>query len=116
MQASDFLISNGGRLDPTWFEPHDLETGLLPAWLSAATGGEELVEAAVYARAFETLVSLVMSEPAQQRDRDKASAFTDRQLSYWEAQAAYWRGRADALAGNSGPALVGWEGDPVWRN
>lgn len=115
MAAEDFLISNGGRLDPTWFEPHDLNA-LLAAWLDAASGSEQAVEALVYARGFETLVSLVMSEPATQRDRDKASTYSDKQLSYWERQAAYWRGRVDALTGNSGPVLTEWEGDPVWRN
>lgn len=115
MQASDFLISNGGRLDPTWFEPHDLST-LLIAWLAAATGSDQAVEAQVYARGFETAVSLLMSDPASQRDRDKASAFTDRQLAYWQEQAAYWRGRVDALTGRAGPVLVEWEGDPSWRN
>lgn len=115
MAAEDFLIENGGRLDPTWFEPHNLDT-LLAAWLAASTGTDQQVEAAVYARGFETLVSLVMSEPATQRDRDKASTFSDRQLSYWEQQAAYWRGRVDALNDGFGPALVSWEGDPTWQN
>jgi len=113
--ASDFLIQNGGRLDPLWFEPHDLNT-FLTAWLTAASGSDQAVEAQVYARAFETLVSLVMSEPANQRDRDKASTFTDEQLRYWQGQAAYWRGKVDALGGRYGPVHVGWEGDPSWRN
>lgn len=115
MVASDFLIANGGRLDPSWFEPLDLGQ-LLEAWLGKASGGEERVEALVYACGFETLVSLVMAEPASQRDRDKASTFTDEQLRYWQGQAAYWRGKADALAGKVGPALVSWEGEPTWRN
>lgn len=115
MTASDFLIQNGGRLDPTWFEPHDLST-LLTAWLAAASGTDQAVEAQVYARGFETAVSLLMAAPAQQRDRDKSDAFTAEQLAYWRAQAAYWRGKADALGGVSGPALVQWEGDPLWRN
>lgn len=115
MTADQFLIASGGRLDASWFEPHTLNT-LLTAWLTEATGSSQAVEAQVYARAFETVVSLVMSEPATQRDRDKASSFTDKQLAYWQAQAAYWRGKSDALAGLSGPVLVDWEGDPVWRN
>lgn len=116
MTAEDFLISKGGRLDPSWFEPHDLEAALLPAWLTAASGTDQVREAIVYARAFETVVSLVMSEPATQRDRDKSDSYSDRQLAYWQQQAAYWRGRVDALTGNSGPALVQWEGNPAWRN
>lgn len=115
MTANDFLIANGGRLDPSWFEPHTLNT-LLTNWLAQATGSDELVEATVYARAFETAVSLLMAAPASQRDRDKADAFSDRQLAYWQQQVAYWRGRADALAGYNGPVIVGWEGDPTWQN
>ena len=115
MTANDFLISEGGRLDPAWFEPHDLDD-LLAAWLAAASGSDQAVEAQVYARGFETAVSLLMSTPASQRDRNKAVAFTPEQLAYWRAQAAYWRGKADALGGVSGPALVQWEGDPLWRN
>lgn len=115
MEATDFLMVNGGRLNPTWFEPLTLND-LLDAWLADAAGSDELVTATVYARAFETLVSQVMSEPASQRDRDKASAYSDRQLAFWEAQAAYWRGRVDALAGNVGPTLVSWEGDPIWQD
>lgn len=115
MDAAKFLITNGGRLDPSWFEPHTLNI-LLYKWLDDASGSDQVVEATVYARAFETLVSLVMSEPAQQRDRDKASTYTDKQLAYWEQQAAYWRGRVDALTGRAGPALTEWEGERAWRN
>ncbi len=115
MEATDFLISNGGRLDPSWFEPHTLND-LLTAWLAQASGTDELVEATVYSRAFETAVSLLMAQPANQRDRDKSDAFSDRQLAYWQQQAAYWRGRVDALTGGAGPVVVPWEGDPLWRN
>ena len=115
MTATDFLIDNGGRLDPSWFEPHYLPD-LITAWLTAASGTDQAVEATVYARAYETLVDGIMSQPAQQRDRDKSSAFTDAQLRHWQAQAAYWRGKADALNGVGSPALVQWEGEPTWRN
>lgn len=115
MTASDFLISSGGRLDASWFEPHTLNS-LLTAWLADSSGSDQAVEAQVYARAFETVVSLVMSDPANQRDRDKSDAYTDRQLAYWQQQAAYWRGRVDALTGNNGPVVVQWEGDPTWQN
>lgn len=115
MEADDFLISKGGRLDPTWFEPYVL-LDLLPAWIASASGSDQAQEATVYARAFETLVSFVMSEPASQRDRDKSDSYSDTQLRYWQDQASYWRGKADALSGRAGPEIVQWEGDPVWRN
>lgn len=115
MNADDFLISNGGRLDPTWFEPYVL-TDLLTAWLADASGTDQAIEAGVYARGFETLVSFIMSSPASQRDRDKSDSFSDTQLRYWQDQASYWRGKADALGGRVGPALVQWEGEPAWRN
>lgn len=115
MTASDFLITNGGRLDPTWFAPHTL-TDLLTAWLAATSGTDQAVEATVYARAYETLVSLIMAQPTSWRADDVAETRSDTQLAWWQRQAAYWRGRVDALAGDGGPALAQWEGDPVWRN
>ena len=115
MNPEDFLISNGGRLDPGWFEPYVL-TDLIPAWMASASGSDQVVEATVYTRAFETLVGFVMSSPASQRDRDKSDSFSETQLRYWQDQASYWRGQADALLGRAGPELVQWEGEPVWRN
>ena len=115
MTANDFLISNGGRVDPAWFEPHDLTT-LLTAWLSAATGTDQAVEATVYARGFETLVDMVMTRPARMSADDVTEAYSDSQLAHWQRQANSWRGKADALAGDSGPALAQWEGGSAWRN
>ena len=115
MTANDFLITNGGRLDPTWFLPHNLTT-LLTAWLSAATGSDQAVEAQVYARAFETLASMIMSGNASERVGGVATSISSEHFRYWVAQAAYWRGKADALTGDGGPALVEWEGRPLWRN
>jgi len=113
--ASDFLIQNGGRLDPSWFEPHNLNT-LLTAWLTASSGTDEAVEAQVYARAYELLVDGIMLAASSEKVGGITASRSDEQLRYWRDQAAYWRGKADALTGNSGPALVSWEGDPVWRN
>ncbi len=115
MTASDFLIQNGGRLDPSWFEPHDLNT-LLAAWLSAASGSDQAVEAQVYARGFETLVDMVMTRPARVSADDVTEAYSDAQLKHWQQQAAAWRSTADALTGSGRPALTAWEGDSVWRN
>lgn len=115
MTASDFLIQNGGRLDPSWFEPHNLNT-LLTAWLTASSGTDEAVEAQVYARAYELLVDGIMLAASSEKVGGITASRSDEQLRYWRDQAAYWRGKADALTGNSGPALVSWEGDPVWRN
>lgn len=117
MTAADFLIQNGGRLDPSWYAPLVL-TDLLTAWLAGATGSDQQVEAAVYTRGFETVVSLIMSRPTKWAADDVSESFSDEQLRYWQAQAAYWRGKDDALNGSgSGPVLVGWEEDqPLWRN
>lgn len=115
MTASDFLIQNGGRLDPTWFEPHDLST-LLTAWLTAASGSDQAVEAQVYARAYELLVDGLMLSASSERVGGISVSRSDEQLRYWQQQVAYWRGKADALTGNAGPVLVEWEGDPAWRN
>lgn len=115
MTANDFLISGGGRLDPDWFKPYVL-TDLLTTWLASASGTDQVIEATVYTRAFETLVSFVMSSPASQRDRDKSDSFSDTQLRYWQDQAAYWRSKAEGLTGRVGPALVQWEGEPLWHN
>lgn len=115
MTANDFLITNGGRLDPTWFQPHNLTT-LVTAWLGAATGTDQAVEAQVYARAYELLADTVMFASASERVGKVSATRTAEQQRYWAEQAAYWRGKADALTGNGGPALVEWEGDPVWRN
>ena len=120
MIASDFLIATGGRLDPAWYEPLDLEATLLPAWLAAATGSEAAVEASVYARGYETLADAIMMRPASEKADDIAVARSDRQLAHWQQQAAYWRGKAAALTGTDtgGPALTAWNGDeePVWQN
>jgi len=113
--AADFLIQNGGRLDPVWFEPHDLNN-LLTAWLAASSGSDQAVEALVYARAFETLVDAIMITAASERVGSISAARSDEQLRYWQRQAAYWRGKADALTSGTGPAIVQWEGDPLWRN
>lgn len=115
MTASDFLIQNGGRLDPTWFEPHDLST-LLTAWLAAASGTDQAVEAQVYARAYELLVDGIMLSASSEKVGGITASRSDEQLRYWQQQVAYWRGKADALTGNAGPVLVEWEGDPAWRN
>lgn len=115
MTASDFLIQNGGRLDAAWFEPHNLDT-LLTAWLNAATGSDQAVEAVVYARAFETLVNMVMTRPARVSADDVSEAYSDAQLAHWQRQANSWRGKADALTGTTSPILTRWEGAPTWRN
>jgi len=115
MTASDFLITNGGRLDPTWFQPHNLTT-LLTAWLGAATGSDQAVEAQVYARAYELLADSIMFASASERVGKVSASRSAEQLRYWAEQAAYWRGKADALTGNSGPELTQWEGRSLWRN
>jgi len=115
MTASDFLIANGGRLDPTWFAPYTLND-LLTAWLAATSGTDQAVEATVYARAYETLVDAIMMAASSERVGSISASRSDEQLRYWRQQAAYWRGRVDALTGSSGPALVQWEGNPTWQN
>lgn len=108
-----FLLTGGGRLDPAWYEPHDLTT-LLATWISDETApgeDEKLTIARVYRRAFTTAADLIMSSPASQRDRDKSSAYSAEQLAYWRAQAAAYQDEIDDLLGvTSGPVLAGWEG------
>lgn len=115
MTAADFLIANGGRLDPAWYAPLVL-TDLLTAWLAGATGTDQQVEAAVYTRAYEALADQVMFAASSERVGAIAVSRSDEQLRYWARQAAYWRGQLDALSGRSGPVLTEWEGDPIWRN
>lgn len=110
----DFTIEGGGRLDPTWFDPYDL-IELLGTWIARAstTGASDaLVTARVYAAAFTTAADLLMADPANQRDREKSSAYLAEQLKYWRDQAAAYEDEAAGLIGLNGAVLVQWEGDP----
>lgn len=113
IEPSDFLITGGGRLDPSWYEPHDLDA-LLIEWLARAevdSASDALVTARVYRMAFTTAADLLMSEPANQRDRDKSSAFLANQLDYWLSQARAYQAEEDALEGRViGPVLTDWNG------
>ena len=113
MTASDFLIQNGGRLDAAWFEPHNLDT-LLTAWLNAATGSDQAVEAVVRPRS-ETLVNMVMTRPARVSADDVSEAYSDAQLAHWQRQANSWRGKpTPSPAPPAQSSRV--EGAPTWRN
>lgn len=101
MKASDFLIENGGRLDPDWFAPHDAED-LLDAWITVGGTSNE-----VYLHAFQYLCDDIMMNPAMQRDRDKMDSYSGRQLDYWRAQVEHYRW---LVSGNSGVVVVDWMG------
>lgn len=111
LEPASFLIKNGGRLDPAWYEPHDLEE-LLSKWITdAGEGSDDLTRARVYRRAFTTAADLLMAEPASQRDRDKSSTFASEQLSYWRAIADEYAREIDVLTNRGGPVLTKWEDD-----
>lgn len=115
VEPSDFLISGGGRLDPSWYEPHDL-TALLAEWIPrAGSASDEVLTARVYRMAFTTAADLFMAEPANQRDRDKSSAYLPEQVRWWRAQAQEYQDEEDALLGRLGPIITPWEGDKACR-
>lgn len=90
-----------GELDAAWFPAGDLETRLTTFIGRVAGEPVETAKAYVYWQAYESLVADLMSEPAQQRDRDKSDTFTDAQFDYWRGLAASWRARYE-----SGRAVV----------
>lgn len=109
VEAADFLITAGGRLNPAWFDG-DVNT-LLDAWIARATpGSDDLVTARVYYTAFTFLSDQVMSEAAMQRDRDKTTQYSAEQLRYWADQARYYRGIIDGFENVGGPVITSWEG------
>lgn len=114
IEPSDFLITGGGRLDPSWYYPHDLDA-LLIEWLGKAesdSASDALITARVYRMAFTTAADILMSEPANQRDRDKSSAFLANQLDYWLAQARAYKKEEDLIEGRTlGPVLTDWNGE-----
>lgn len=111
MQAKDFLLSNGGRLNPDWFAPDDAET-LVTVWLNNTDVGEsdELRSARVYQKAFTTLVDQLMIEPASQGDRSKRSAYLPEQLAYFKVLADEYGDAIDDLLHGAPNILVQWEG------
>lgn len=109
--AADFTIANGGRLNPDWFLPLIL-ADLLDDWITMSEpGSDELVTAKVYKLAFTTLTDSMMVDPANQRDRDKSSAFLAEQLKYWRQAIVEYEREIDALEGLVfGPIITPWEG------
>lgn len=94
LTPADFIRPQG-ELNPDWFES-DVEATLAAALTEAAGELPEVRRAFAYWRAYETLVADLMSQPAQQRDRDKSDAYTDAQFDYWREQAAAWRARYES--------------------
>lgn len=111
MQAKDFLLANGGRLNPDWFAPDDVET-LVSTWLNGTDPSESdaLRSARVYRLAFTTLVDQLMFEPASQGDRSKRSAYLPEQLKYFKLLADEYGDAIDDLLFGAPSILVEWEG------
>lgn len=111
MSNARYTIAGGGRLEPSWFTPYDLDE-LLSEWVDAVTpGSDEFVEAQVYATGFSVAVDLFMSSPAHQKDRNKTDSFITAQVEYWRDEASAWRSKAFDLAHRgASPFIVPWEG------
>lgn len=109
--SAAFTLDGGGRLNPNWFGGADLEN-LLTTWIEQAEpGGDELVTARVYYRAFTFLSDQAMSDPAMQRDRNKTDQWSAEQLNYWARQAANYAAEVEVLTGVvHGPVFTRWEG------
>lgn len=115
VKPSDFLITGGGRLDPSWYPGYVLDD-LLTSWIDrAGPGSDAVITARVYRMAFTTAADLFMAEPANQRDRDKSSAYLPEQVRWWRAQADRYQDEEDALLGRLGPVITPWEGDETCR-
>ena len=113
--AADFLVSGGGRLNPTWFRGSDVDE-LLTEWIERSEpGADALVTARVYVLAFTFLADQIHAMPSTQRDRNKTASWSAGQLEYWQAQARRYQSEVDAFTGAGGPHLSNWEGDKHGR-
>lgn len=109
MQAKDFLISNGGSLDPDWFNGDAIT--LLQGWVDSVPSSGA-VEACVYARAYEYLSTRRALLPVMQRDRDKTTQWSDALIRVWSDRAVQYASQCRALTGGptAGPVVSSWEG------